>query len=163
CDRIIALVGDAYGWEPSEPAHPGNRPRHSYTQWEYYFAQGKRLDGSKQSPRPTYVYFAAPEFLAQHPVAENTDAVERQHAFVVELRSAGKDYNIFTSMQELRAQVLRDGFRLVERQIRPHNIPFASLGSLFRGRASLLTGLRSRLTARSQSDGGRDFQPAIAA
>jgi hypothetical protein len=30
CDRVIALVGDAYGWEPAEPARPAGRPRRSY-------------------------------------------------------------------------------------------------------------------------------------
>jgi Domain of unknown function (DUF4062) len=31
CDRIIALVGDAYGYEPEETARPAGQPRRSYT------------------------------------------------------------------------------------------------------------------------------------
>ena len=31
CDRVIALAGDAYGFEPEEPARPLGRPRRSYT------------------------------------------------------------------------------------------------------------------------------------
>ncbi len=38
CDRVIALVGSAYGWEPEAAAIPENAPSRSYTQWEYYFA-----------------------------------------------------------------------------------------------------------------------------
>ena len=51
CDRIIALVGDAYGFEPEETTRPAGHPRRSYTQWEYYFAMGQRLNGSRQPPR----------------------------------------------------------------------------------------------------------------
>src|SRR4051812_40929771 len=47
CDRVIALVGDAYGSEPPEGACPTGRPRRSYTQWEYEFARGERLDGAR--------------------------------------------------------------------------------------------------------------------
>src|SRR5947209_20172003 len=32
CDRVIALVGNAYGFEPAEEARPRGRPRRSYTQ-----------------------------------------------------------------------------------------------------------------------------------
>src|SRR5262249_30313981 len=47
CDRVIALVGDAYGYEPEPAARPAGRPRRSYSQWEYFFARGERLDGTK--------------------------------------------------------------------------------------------------------------------
>src|SRR4029077_18677191 len=61
CDRIIALVGDAYGFEPEETARPPGRPRRSYTQWEYFFAAGERLGGSRQSPKDIYLYIGSPE------------------------------------------------------------------------------------------------------
>jgi hypothetical protein len=34
CDRVIALVGSAYGWAPEPAAIPGDAPARSYTQWE---------------------------------------------------------------------------------------------------------------------------------
>jgi hypothetical protein len=34
CDRVIALVGDAYGYEPERAARPDGWPRRSYTQCE---------------------------------------------------------------------------------------------------------------------------------
>src|SRR5262245_43126430 len=45
CDRVIALIGNGYGMEASGDLLPPNRPRRSYTQWEYFFALGERLDG----------------------------------------------------------------------------------------------------------------------
>jgi hypothetical protein len=114
CDRVIVLVGDAYGWEPEEAARPVGRPRRSYSQWEYYFARGERLDGQAVAPKDIYLYFAAPEFSAAHPLAKD-DAATLQAAFIDELRAGGKDWSAFKSMDELRALVLRDGFRLDER------------------------------------------------
>src|SRR5208283_3772431 len=54
CDRIIALVGDAYGFEPEATVRPTGQPRRSYTQWEYFFAMGERLDGSRQPPKDIF-------------------------------------------------------------------------------------------------------------
>jgi hypothetical protein len=112
CDRIIALVGDAYGYEPEEMARPAGQPRRSYSQWEYFFAMGERLDGSRQSAKDIFFYLASPEFLAMHAVAQADDAAHLQQEFINELRQSGKDRNQFDSLHELRALVLRDGFRL---------------------------------------------------
>lgn len=112
CDRVIALVGDAYGWEPDEAARPKDRPRRSYSQWEVLFALGQRLTGPPQPPKKLYVYFAKPEFLAQNVVTQQDGAAELQRNFVAELRQSGKDWNQFTSVAELRALVLRDGLGL---------------------------------------------------
>jgi hypothetical protein len=43
-DRVIVLAGNAYGWAPEPDARPTGRPLRSYTQWEYFFSQGERLD-----------------------------------------------------------------------------------------------------------------------
>ena len=112
CDRIIALVGDAYGYEPEETARPAGQPRRSYTQWEYFLAIGEGLDGSRQSPKDTFLYLASPEFLAMYAVAQADDAAQLQQEYIKELCRSGKDRNQFGSLHELRALVLRDGFRL---------------------------------------------------
>jgi hypothetical protein len=151
CDRVVALAGDAYGWEPDETARPAGYARRSYTQWEYRFAQGERLNDSPQSARPTYVYFASPEFLMQHVVMQDANAARRQQEFVSEIRSSGKDYNTFGSLHELRALVLRDGFRLAERGPKPCNLPYKSLGLLFKGRATFLDELRQRFQGASDT------------
>ena len=115
CDRIIALVGDAYGFEPEKTARPASQPRRSYTQWEYYFAMGERLDGSRQPPKDIFLYIGSPEFLAMNPVSQVADAAQLQQEFITELVRSGKDRNQFGSLHELRALVLRDGFRLQTR------------------------------------------------
>jgi hypothetical protein len=68
----FALVGDAYGFELEETARPIGQPRRSDTQWEYWFAMGERLDGSRRPPKDIYLYlyFGSPEFLAMHPVSQ---------------------------------------------------------------------------------------------
>lgn len=112
CDRVIALVGDAYGWEPGEVARPKDRPRRSYSQWEVFFALGERLVVAPQPPKKLYVYFAGPELLAQNVVIQEDDAARLQRNFVAELRRSGKDWNQFNSVNELRVLVLRDGLSL---------------------------------------------------
>ena len=43
CDRIIALVGDAYGFEPEEAARPTGRPRRSAPAWLYIMTVPSRF------------------------------------------------------------------------------------------------------------------------
>jgi hypothetical protein len=112
CDRVIALVGDAYGWEPDDAGRPHDQPRRSYSQWEYFFAQGERLHGERQQAKDVFLYFASPEFLAAHPVEQDDTAGQLQRHFIATLRESGKDWNTFGSLDQLRALVLRDGFRL---------------------------------------------------
>ena len=145
CNRIIALVGDAYGFEPDEIARPTNRPRRSYTQWEYCFALGERLDGTRQQHKDIFLYFASPEFLAMHTVKQPQDATELQAEFIKALQRSGKDWNQFSMLHELRALVLRDGFRLQDRAPQPRNLPYTSLGRLFKGREHVLSELHNGL------------------
>ena len=112
CDRIIALVGDAYCCEPDETARPAGQPRRSYTQWEYFFGMGARLDGSRQSSKDIFFYLASQEFLAMNAFAQPDCVAYLQQKFIEELCRSGQDRNQFGSLDQLRALVLRDGFRL---------------------------------------------------
>jgi hypothetical protein len=143
CDRVIALVGDAYGFEPEEPARPVGQPRRSYTQWEYFFGKGERLNGSREPPKDIFLYFASPGFLAMHAVSQGDDTAYLQQEFIKELRGSGKDWNPFGLLDELRALVLRDGFRLQERAPQPRNLPYATLGRLFKGREHIRQNCKS--------------------
>jgi len=145
CDRTIALVGSAYGWEPELDAFPPGKPRRSYTQWEYYFAEGERLDGPRRTAKDIYVYFASPEFLSRNPVFQPADAAKLQEQFIAHIRSSGKDRSEFGSLDQLRALVLRDGFRIAERRPPPQSLPDPSLGTLFKGRDAFLTELHQSL------------------
>jgi tetratricopeptide (TPR) repeat protein len=151
CDRVIALIGDAYGFEPDEAARPTNRPRRSYTQWEYFFALGERFNGPNQPRKNLYVYFGSPEFLTEHCVNQTDEAARLQSDFVAEVHRSGKDWNRFSSLDELRALVLRDGFRLPEHGPKPIHLPYSSLGDLFKGRDAKLDELRTSLTNAPQT------------
>jgi len=112
CNRVIFLVGNVYGWEPNVEALPAGRARRSYSQWEYFFALGERLHGKNQPAKDIFVYLASPDYLAQNPIAQSEDAAKLQGEFIAQIRRSGKDYNSFASLNELRALVLRDGFRI---------------------------------------------------
>src|ERR1039457_4595694 len=89
CGCFIALVGDVYGEEPYD------RPlgsRRSYTQWEYFFACGERLNGRNIKEKPMFVYFAKSTFLEEQACINGalrncladeakTDLKDRQGAF----------------------------------------------------------------------------------
>jgi hypothetical protein len=141
CDRVIALVGDAYGWEPDPEGPTPDAPRRSYTQWEYFFAQGERLKGERQSAKDTLVYMASPNFVASNPVNQSGEPKQLQQKFIDEIRRSGKDRNSFGTFDELCRLVLRDGFRMAERQRPPQNLPYPSLGTLFKGREGFLSDL----------------------
>jgi hypothetical protein len=118
CDRVIALVGDAYGYEP--PPETAGRERRSYSQWEYFFALGERLDGSCVIRKPMFVYFASDAYLADHRVTEPDDVAHLQREFIAHIKSSGEDRTPFGSLHELRALVLRDGWVLHTRPPRAH-------------------------------------------
>ena len=139
CHRVIALVGDAYGSEPPGGALSPETPARSYTQWEYYFARGERLDGTTAAPKRLHVYFAAPDYLKVHPVKQSATDAKKQAAFIDAIRTSNKDRGSFASIDQLARLVLRDGIRLPEahRYLR-HNLPYPSLGGLFKGRDQII-------------------------
>jgi len=111
CDRIIALVGDAYGFEPEETARPAGQPRRSYTQWEYYFAIGERLDGSRQPPKDIFLYIGSPEFLAMNPVSQAEDAAQLQQEFICLIDLVGLQLHTLKSETVLESPTLEEGGR----------------------------------------------------
>lgn len=145
CDSVIALVGNAYGWEPESTAIPKGLPVRSYTQWEYYFARGERLNGTNVASIPVHAYIASPGYLEKHPVEQSAAAAEKQKTFVEALLVSGKDRNSFESIDQLARLVLRDGFKLsnADKYTR-QNLPYDSIGSLFKGRDDIITEINSR-------------------
>ncbi len=90
---------------------------------------------------------ASANFVASNPVIQSEELAKLQQKFVDEIRLSGKDRNPFGTVHELRALVLRDGFRMAERQRPPQNLPYPSLGTLFKGREGFVTDLRVVLEA----------------
>ena len=154
CDRVIALVGDAYGSEPEPAARRAGRPGRSYSQWEYVFALGERLGGSKAPRKDIYVYVATDDYLKAHPVQQPAVHARLQRGFLAGIHASGEDRNAFGSLHELCRLALRDGFQVRDpdrKPIKPCNLPLPSIGSLFKGRDGFQDDLRQRLGVR----GGR--------
>ena len=156
CDRVIALVGSAYGAQPDPSTLPEGTPVRSYTQWEYYFAQGERLNGEQATPKPVYVYFASPDYLAQlGEVPQPAIDAQRQQQFIQAIEASNKDRNAFDSLNHLARLVLRDGFRLDSartHQLLLHNLPYDSLGSLFKGRDQILKNIKTNLSTTANTE-----------
>jgi tetratricopeptide (TPR) repeat protein len=148
CDRVILLVGSAYGWAPEPVALPKDAPVRSYTQWEYHFALGERLDGTRAPAKQVYVYFATPDYLQGYPIEQSVVVTQRQQLFIDAIKASGKDRNEFDSINHLARLVLRDGFKLSnpDRYLL-QNLPYDSLGSLFKGRDTFIEQIRANLTA----------------
>jgi tetratricopeptide (TPR) repeat protein len=145
CDRVIALVGDAYGSEASGDAVPLVDPPRSYTQWEYFFTVGERLASSPVSTKDHYVYFASDAYLAAHAVQQPAEHAERQRRFAEHVKASGKHWSSFGSLENLCRLVLRDGWQMTERPPRPTDLPHGSMGALFKGRGQDLENLHQRL------------------
>lgn len=151
CDRVIALVGKAFGAEPSMQEAPSTRPRRSYTQWEYYFAMGERLNGERVKQKDVFIYFASSSFLQKIPIRQDTESAELQKKFITEIINSGKDRLNFSSKHELCHLVLRDGFRLPQCTFK-ENLPYKSLGKLFKGRDGFLSNLHQRVLNRMDAN-----------
>ncbi len=156
CDLVIALIGDAYGFEPEVRTSP----RRSYTQWEYHFALGERLSFAHDSPPvpagrqpaiPIRRYFASPDYLAAHLVTQPGELSALQNAFIQSIHQSNKDWGTFSTCHELRANVLRDLSKPLRHERRPNNLPYPTLGSLFVGREKFLTELRASLIRATES------------
>ena len=143
CDRVIAVIGDAFGFEAAGVPVPGGGPPRSYSQWEYFFALGERLDGSRAAAKELFVYVASAKFAAP---AQPAEYAERQRRFRQEIGL--KDRNTFDSVDQLCRLVLRDGWQMQQRPRRPRNLPFDSLGTLFKGRERFMRDLHDRLEGR---------------
>jgi formylglycine-generating enzyme required for sulfatase activity len=123
CDRVIALVGDAFGAEATGDAVPAAGPPRSYTQWEYAFATGERLAGASAEPQDLYVYLASDVFLASNPVEQTGEAGRRQANFVRSIKDSGKHWTAFDNLDQLCRRVLRDGWQMDQRPTPPEDEP----------------------------------------
>ncbi len=130
CDAVICIVGRYSGSYPPDTAAflpkdmlPDGLDRASYTQWEFHFARhyGKRL----------HIYFANDEWVPDRPPGTGHDP-DHQQQFIQHIKDLNLHRTPFGTRDELRAEVfLEDWPQLVRHQ--PNNLPFASLGSLFKG------------------------------
>jgi tetratricopeptide (TPR) repeat protein len=136
CDAVICLVGFTYGGEPSN--RPPDAPRRSYTQWEYHFA--RELD------KPVYLLLAGDDtkFDEYEHEPESGELRLLQKEYRAEV-VRDRDWRTFNSIDQLRAELaeLRFPWEGPPRDHKPNNLPFKSIGHLFKGRDEFLNQIRT--------------------
>jgi len=166
CDVVIFLIGDRTGSFPTGehaailgqvPAFDAYRDRTgqtraSYTQWEYLLAT--------QHGKARFVFFTELGFAPDGPEKEPSPYPETQRAFRQWVRDGGKYWGEIVDRPQLLIDVLtallgnRESLGLPNAErlrgmIQPRNLPFASLGDLFKGRETFMADLRAALVAHS--------------
>lgn len=153
CDSVLCLVGSAYGFAPSQPiaefADPDTgRTEFSYTQIEYLLA--RRLH------KPIITVLLAESFPCES-VPQSDDEKKLQSDFVQHYIL--KDEHLFQGYATDDALI--DALRRADIPLTtsllppavPENIPFKSIGTLFKGRENDLHALRESLLAAGQTGG----------
>ena len=143
CDAVIHLAGFYYGAEP--PQRPPGEPRRSYTQIEY--------DVARELGKPIYLFLATEDSEAEKSFTQTDEEKSPQMAHRQAIQSCGNIYYEFTGPEELRSRIreLRFPARDAKAPRRAVNLPYNSLGPLFKGRDAALAELKLRL----MTGGGR--------
>jgi tetratricopeptide (TPR) repeat protein len=164
CDAVLFLVGDRAGEFPkgAPPEALGDvgvfndycaateQTRASYTQWEYLLA--------KHHGKPHYVFFTAKGFIPDGKDTQPDPDDASQAAFRQWLKQTDKQWDELVTREKLvertlvallgnRSLHLPNAERLREFLPRPKNLPFTTLGSLFKGRENIMRDLRASLEA----------------
>jgi tetratricopeptide (TPR) repeat protein len=136
CDAVICLVGPTYGSEPLDLAP--DQLRRSYTQMEY--------DVARQLGKRVYLFVASEGCALDSRPVEDTTRAQLQLAHRSAIMSGrGSRYNVFEDRQSLRALIGDIQFHFQSVSAPRRNLPYVSLGRLFKGRDDLLGRLRDRL------------------
>jgi hypothetical protein len=91
------------------------------------------------------LYIAAADCRPDRDAPTGDDFPELQAAFIRHIKEAGLHYTPFSNRDQLRAEVLKEPWPEKPRA-KPIELPYASLGSLFKGREAFLRRLRESLT-----------------
>ena len=136
CDAVICLVGYAYGREPRN-VPPGFR-RRSYTQMEF--------DIARALGKPVFLFRADdPSALDRHePEPEELRNLQEQYRD--ELRQLDQVRESFKTKEELLARLEKLDLPPPSPR-KPVNLPYTSIGTLFKGRDAFLKALREKLGA----------------
>ncbi len=136
CDAVVCLIGFVYGGEPAD--RPPDQPRRSYTQWEFYLA--------RELNKPVYLLLADEKAKFDEHDKESDELIQLQKDYRAEV-VRDRDWRPFSSIPELRAELaeLRFEWEGPAPDHKPCNLPFASIGTLFKGREEFLADLRTRL------------------
>ncbi len=159
CDAVICLIGSAYGSGPHDPITKTDQPVHglkdprtkdrlfSYTQLELLIA--------RDLGRPIYTFFIEGDALPTAFAPEPPELAQRQQTFITEFAKDGRNtYGTFSQWDQPAdpARGLKQAIEAIQFEItvlagKPTNLPYTSLGTLFKGRDEFLAELRQHLTA----------------
>jgi tetratricopeptide (TPR) repeat protein len=139
CDAVIHLAGFYYGAEP--PQRPPGQRRRSYTQIEY--------DVARELKKPLYLFLSIENYEPDKLSTQSEEENELQLTHRCAIEQCGDIYYWFASREELGSRIreLRFPARRAEAPRRVVNLPYNSLGPLFKGRDTALVELRQRLRA----------------
>jgi hypothetical protein len=159
CDAVICLIGTAYGSGPHDPITKAEQPVHglkdprtkdrlfSYTQLELLIA--------RDLGRPIYTFFIEGDELPTIFAPEPQELAQRQQIFITEFAKDGRNtYGTFSQWDQpadptrgLKQAIENSKFEVSIVPKIPINLPYISLGTLFKGRDEFLAELRQHLTA----------------
>ncbi len=133
-DAVVLLVGPAYGFEPTD--WPGGLQRCSYTQLEYELAVELKI--------PVYRYLASEKYPFAPFDPEPAEHQQRQGEYVAHLKAQDHIWYQFDTSEQLLELLERTRFHKL---VKP-NLPFDSIGTLFKGRDDELVQVRQSLLTR---------------
>ncbi|MFO0776825.1 MAG: DUF4062 domain-containing protein [Nitrospira sp.] len=164
CQAVICIIGAEPGW-PSGGELPQGAPERSWSQWEFWLAWG---EAPWSPPRRDKVFVFVPADLVQRMEKARSAvggddgrlrALDRQQAHIDKVKQTGKHYSIFVDADDLIKQCLVLDLPTIARA-KPNNLPYGSLGSLFKGRDKMLEELHHQLT-RAESQTPRSAKHVI--
>jgi tetratricopeptide (TPR) repeat protein len=142
CTAVVCVMGKRSGAFPTPAeaapfAHmlPPGLTQASYTQWEFIFA--------RHHQRRLSVYLARDDYNPDR-AAASYDRPDVQKAFLAYVHGFGRLYSEFPDTNGLCRQVLKEDWPPKTGR-KPKNLPFASLGPLFKGREQFLNDLHTAL------------------
>jgi hypothetical protein len=149
CTAVVCVMGERSGSFPTAAearpfAHilPPGFSEASYTEWEFFIA--------RHYQRRLSIYLASNDYEPDR-VGNPDDRPDQQTKFLNYVRQLGLYRTEFSGYQELCRRVANEDWppKVLRR---PRNLPYASLGSLFKGRDEFLDRLRVSL-AKTTKDG----------
>lgn len=145
CDAAICLIGPAHGGEP-EDAIPGlkdprtNGKRFSFTQLEFLVA--------RDLGRAVFTFVVSGAEMVEPYETEPPELTARQQQFITDFARDGRTlYYDCTDADKLLEDILEMDIPRTALAGKPANLPYASLGTLFKGRDEFLDQLRTQLTS----------------
>lgn len=133
CGSVVHVAGRMYG---GEPAPATGEPRRSYTQLE--------VDIADELGKPVFVFLAVDGFPFDDHPPEPDDLRQLQRDHHARLRGRPQKWEEVSSVHHLLYRVAVTPFPGLRRFADPHkprNLPFDSLGDLFKGRDEFLLAL----------------------